>query len=90
MTNKPRFLQETNFDDEMEAFKSDALDNYEKHYGEKKAKEQLKSKYPQWVDAEIHNWTQEAAQKVCWYKFVVWAKPGYERLVIVDRRESNQ
>ena len=34
-----KFLQETNFqDDESEAFKVDALDNYEKHYGEKKRK----------------------------------------------------
>ena len=32
-----KFLQETNFqEDESEAFKADALDNFEKHYGEKK------------------------------------------------------
>ena len=36
--NKKKFLQETNFDDESEAFKSDALDNYEKHYGDRKKK----------------------------------------------------
>tara|TARA_Y100001973_G_C5187038_1_gene328520 strand:- start:739 stop:888 length:150 start_codon:yes stop_codon:yes gene_type:complete len=34
---KKKFLQETNFqDDESEAFKADALDNFEKHYGDKK------------------------------------------------------
>jgi len=45
-----KFLQETNFADEIDAFKSDALDNYEKHYGEKK-KDRPASKYEQWGDA---------------------------------------
>ena len=43
-----QFLQETNFQDEVDAFKTDALDNYEKHYGKKK--ERPASKYEQWVD----------------------------------------
>ena len=43
------FLQETNFADEVDAFKADALDNYEKHYGEKKKRPA--SKYEQWYDA---------------------------------------
>ena len=42
------FLQETNFADEADAFKADALDNYEKHYGEKKKRPA--SKYEQWGD----------------------------------------
>ena len=45
-----KFLQETNFADEIDAFKSDALDNYEKHYGEKKKKDRPASKYEQWGD----------------------------------------
>ena len=44
-----QFLQETNFQDEADAFKADALDNYEKHYGQKK-KDRPASKYEQWGD----------------------------------------
>ena len=45
------FLQETNFADEVDAFKADALDNYEKHYGEKKKRPV--SKYEQWNDPDL-------------------------------------
>ena len=54
MTDQRRFLQETNFDEELDAFKTDAIDNYEKHYGTKKPSKELKSKYSQWFDAEVH------------------------------------
>jgi len=45
-----QFLQETNFQDESDAFKADALDNFEKHYGKKK--DRPKSKYEQWVEPD--------------------------------------
>lgn len=45
-----KFLQETNFSDESEAFKADALDNFEKHYGAKKPRPD--SKYSQWVEPD--------------------------------------
>ena len=49
-----QFLQETNFQDESEAFKNDALDNFEKHYPSKKA-DRIKEKFPQWQEPEGHD-----------------------------------
>ena len=49
MTEK-QFLQETNFQEESDAFKSDALDNFEKNYGKKK--ERPPAKYEQWAEPE--------------------------------------
>ena len=44
-----RFIQETNFDDESEAFKVDALDNIEKHYPDSKRAQAWKEKYKNWI-----------------------------------------
>ena len=44
-----QFLQETNFQEESEAFKNDALDNFEKHYPTKKTNKN-QDKYSQWKE----------------------------------------
>jgi hypothetical protein len=44
-----QFLQETNFDEESEAFKRDALDNIEKHYPNSSRLKQWKEKYKAWL-----------------------------------------
>ena len=49
-----QFLQETNFQDESEAFKDDALNNFEKNYGKKKV-DRPASKYEQWTDPQLED-----------------------------------
>ena len=46
-----QFLQETNFQEESEAFKNDALDNFEKHYPTKKTNKN-QDKYSQWKEPD--------------------------------------
>ena len=46
-----QFLQETNFQEESEAFKNDALDNFEKHYPTDK-RSKIKDKFSQWKQPE--------------------------------------
>ena len=49
-----QFLQETNFEDEREVFKSDALQNFAKHYPPAKS-DKIKEKYAQWKEPEGHD-----------------------------------
>ena len=47
-----KFLQETNFAEESEAFKSDAIDNFEKHYDPDQVRADIKlarlANYKKW------------------------------------------